>query len=69
MLNGARKNHSNLVLNIVTYLWDTTLVEGEGTGVSNGIADRFFDKENKGVTKKIRANPQILRNALSLVFF
>jgi hypothetical protein len=25
MLNGARKNLSNLVLNIVTYLWDTTL--------------------------------------------
>jgi hypothetical protein len=23
-LNGARKNLSNLVLNIVTYLWDTT---------------------------------------------
>ncbi len=45
------------------------LVEGEGTEVSNGIADRFFDKENKGITKKIRANPQILRNALSLVFF
>jgi hypothetical protein len=26
MLNGARKNLSNLVLNIITYLWDTTLV-------------------------------------------
>ncbi len=25
MLNGARKTLSNLVLNIVTYLWDTTL--------------------------------------------
>jgi hypothetical protein len=25
MLNGARKNLSNLVLNFVTYLWDTTL--------------------------------------------
>jgi hypothetical protein len=25
MLNGARKNLSNLVLNIVTYLWETTL--------------------------------------------
>ena len=25
MLNGARKNLSNLVLNCVTYLWDTTL--------------------------------------------
>jgi hypothetical protein len=25
MLNGARKNLSNFVLNIVTYLWDTTL--------------------------------------------
>jgi hypothetical protein len=25
MLNGALKNLSNLVLNIVTYLWDTTL--------------------------------------------
>jgi hypothetical protein len=25
MLNGARKNLSNLVLNIVTYLWDTKL--------------------------------------------
>jgi hypothetical protein len=25
MLNGARKNLSNLVLNIVTYLWDTPL--------------------------------------------
>jgi hypothetical protein len=25
MLNGARKKLSNLVLNIVTYLWDTTL--------------------------------------------
>jgi hypothetical protein len=25
MLNGARKNLSNLVLNLVTYLWDTTL--------------------------------------------
>jgi hypothetical protein len=25
MINGARKNLSNLVLNIVTYLWDTTL--------------------------------------------
>jgi hypothetical protein len=25
MLNGARKNLSNLVLSIVTYLWDTTL--------------------------------------------
>jgi hypothetical protein len=24
MLNGARKNLSNLVLNIVTYCWDTT---------------------------------------------
>jgi hypothetical protein len=25
MLNGARKNLSNLVLNFVTYLWNTTL--------------------------------------------
>jgi hypothetical protein len=25
MLNGALKNLSNLVLNFVTYLWDTTL--------------------------------------------
>jgi len=25
MLNGARKNLSNFVLNFVTYLWDTTL--------------------------------------------
>jgi hypothetical protein len=25
MLNGAHKNLSNLVLNFVTYLWDTTL--------------------------------------------
>jgi hypothetical protein len=25
MLDGARKNLSNLVLNIVTYLWDITL--------------------------------------------
>jgi len=25
MLNGTRKNLSNLVLNFVTYLWDTTL--------------------------------------------
>ncbi len=25
MLNGTRKNLSNLVLNCVTYLWDTTL--------------------------------------------
>jgi hypothetical protein len=25
MLNGARKNLSNLVLNFATYLWDTTL--------------------------------------------
>jgi hypothetical protein len=25
MLNGARKNLSNLVLNFVTFLWDTTL--------------------------------------------
>jgi hypothetical protein len=25
MLNGARKNLSNLVLDFVTYLWDTTL--------------------------------------------
>jgi hypothetical protein len=27
MLNGARKNLSNLVLNCVTYLRDTTLLE------------------------------------------
>jgi hypothetical protein len=26
MLNGARKNLSNLVLNIVIYLWDTTIL-------------------------------------------
>jgi hypothetical protein len=41
MLNGARKNLSNLWLNLVTYLWDTT------PGLKNDPALYNLDKFKK----------------------
>jgi hypothetical protein len=39
MLNGARKNLSNLVLNIVTYLWDTTLMNSKKVRIRHAGPD------------------------------